>query len=112
MSIILIFLFFGKFCEVRCSVLYSLRSAFILSVMANIVIYSTPTCGYCRLAKEYFKSINQPYTEYDVSVDHAKAQEMIAKTGQFGVPVIEVDGKVVIGFDKPRIDSYLSQKAA
>lgn len=74
--------------------------------MPNITIYSTPTCGYCQMAKEYLKSKNIAYTEFNVQADHAKAEEMIKKTGQFGVPVIDIDGHVIIGFDKKKIDEY------
>ena len=72
-----------------------------------ILIYSTPTCAYCRMTKEYLKSKNIPFTDVDVSTDHAKAQEMISKTGQFGVPVIDVGGKIIVGFDKRKLDEYL-----
>jgi len=77
--------------------------------MANITIYSTPTCGFCRMAKEYFKSLNLTFTEFDVASDQAKAQEMFAKSGQWGVPVIDINGKIVIGFDKPLVDRYLGK---
>ena len=76
------------------------------NAMPNITIYSTPTCGYCRMAKEYLKSKNVPYTDVDVSLDRARAEEMIRKSGQFGVPVIDVDGKIIIGFDKRKLDQY------
>ena len=59
------------------------------------------------MAKEYFKSKGLEYTDYDVSVDTEKQKEMIDKTGQFGVPVIEIDGNIVLGFDKPKIDELL-----
>ena len=62
------------------------------------------------MAKEYFKSKSFEYTDFDVSKDAAKQQEMIEKTGQFGVPVIDIDGKIVIGFDKPKINEYLGIK--
>lgn len=75
--------------------------------MANIKIYTTLTCAYCRMAKEFFKANGLAYEEYDVSADMAKQQEMIAKSGQFGVPVIEVNGQIVIGFNKPRIVELL-----
>jgi len=78
--------------------------------MANITIYSTPTCGYCKMAKEYLTSKNISYTEVDVSRDTAKQQEMIKKSGQFGVPVVDVDGKIIIGFDKRKLDEYASIK--
>lgn len=75
--------------------------------MANIKIYITPTCAYCKMAKEYFKSKALSYEEHDVSKDIPRQKEMIEKTGQFGVPVIDIDGKVVIGFDKPKINQLL-----
>ncbi len=74
--------------------------------MPNIIIYSTPTCGYCQQAKQYLKSKNVAYTEVDVSVDRAKQEEMIKKSGQFGVPVIDVDGKIIVGYDKRKLDEY------
>jgi glutaredoxin-like YruB-family protein len=73
----------------------------------NVIIYSTPTCHFCTLAKEFFKENNIAYTEYDVLSDLAKRQEMIDKSGQLGVPVISIDGKMVIGFDQAEISSLL-----
>ena len=76
--------------------------------MAHTVsIYSTPSCAYCHMAKEYFKKNNIAYTEYNVAADIQKRQEMLDKTHQFGVPVIEIDGKLVIGFDRPQIHNLL-----
>ncbi len=75
--------------------------------MNKIKIYTTPSCHYCKMAKEYFKSKNLTWEEYDVSADMAKQKEMIDKTGQFGVPVIEIDGKVILGFDRTKINEYL-----
>ena len=75
--------------------------------MANVVIYSTPTCGYCKLAKAFFNEHNIAYTEKDVALDEAARDEMIAKTNQMGVPVITVDDAVVIGFDKGRLSQLL-----
>lgn len=80
--------------------------------MPNITIYSTPTCGYCKMVKEYLTGKNVPFTDIDVTRDQKKAEEMIAKTGQFGVPVIDIDGNIVIGFDKRKLDEYLAQSAA
>ena len=77
--------------------------------MNTIKIYTTPTCAYCKMAKEYFKSKNLSYEEYDVSKDIPRQKEMIDKTGQFGVPVIDINGKIVIGFDKPKIDQLVGQ---
>ena len=74
----------------------------------NIVeIYTTPMCAYCKMAKDYFKKNNISYSEYDVSKDVAKQQEMIAETHQFGVPVIIINGKIVLGFDRAKIDKFL-----
>ncbi|MDO8571458.1 MAG: glutaredoxin family protein [bacterium] len=75
--------------------------------MAQVIIYSTPTCGYCTLAKKYFQENNIEYTEKDVSVDMAAREEMTNKTGQLGVPVIEVDGNLIIGFNKAKLAELL-----
>lgn len=58
------------------------------------------------MAKEYLASKNVPYTEVDVSTDRMKQQEMITKSGQYGVPVIDVDGKIIVGFDKNKLNEY------
>lgn len=77
--------------------------------MPQIDIYTTPACGYCKMAKEYFKSLNLEYTEHNVFEDEKAREEMIAKSQQMGVPVITIDGNMVVGFDKPKIDSFLSE---
>ena len=78
------------------------------SPMAHIVtIYSTPSCAYCHMAKEYFKKNSIAYTEHDVARNISKRQEMLDKSHQFGVPVIDIDGKIIIGFDKPKINQLL-----
>lgn len=74
----------------------------------NVKIYSTPSCSFCNLAKQYFRQKNISFTEYDVSRDQAKADEMVRKTGQFGVPVIEINGRTIIGFNRPEIDRALA----
>ncbi len=68
--------------------------------MKNITIYSTPTCHYCMMAKEYMKAHNIPYTEHNVATDLDKRKEMIDKSGQLGVPVIDIDGKIIVGFEE------------
>lgn len=73
----------------------------------SITIYSTPTCGYCNVAKKYFKENNVKFTDYNVMINPAKAQEMIDKSGQRGVPVIDIDGKIIVGFNKPEIEKSL-----
>lgn len=75
--------------------------------MPTIKIYTTPYCAYCKMAKEYFKSKGIEYTEYDVMSDVPKREEMVKRSGQMGVPVIDIDGHLVIGFDKPKINEYL-----
>lgn len=66
----------------------------------TIKIYTTPTCVYCAMAKEFLKEHDIPYQEINVAVGGPALQEMIQKSGQMGVPVIEVDGKIMVGFDR------------
>ena len=73
----------------------------------QIKIYSTPNCGYCHMAKEYFKKYGLDYEEYDVFRDISRRQEMIQTSGQLGVPVINIDGQVVVGFNKSKINQLL-----
>ena len=72
-----------------------------------VIIYSTPTCVYCKTLKEYLSSKNIPYKEVDVSENEKELEKMVAISGQMGVPVVDIDGDVVIGFDKQRIDELL-----
>ena len=78
--------------------------------MKKISIYSTPTCTYCNMAKDFFKKNKLAYTEYNVASDAAKRSEMIEKSGQMGVPVIDVDGQIVVGFDKSTIANLVGVK--
>lgn len=71
--------------------------------MSQVILYTTPTCTYCKSAKAFFEEHGVDYEEVDVSQDVQKAQELVEKTGQTGVPVIEIDGEIIIGFDKRRI---------
>ena len=75
--------------------------------MKSVTIYSTPTCHFCHIAKEFFKEKGIKYTEYDVMTDVVKRQEMVDKSGQLGVPVIIIDGQVTVGFDQARFESLL-----
>lgn len=77
----------------------------------NITIYSTPTCHFCHMAKDFFQDKGINYTEFDVAHDLEKRQEMIQKSGQMGVPVIFVGDEMIIGFDKERIISLLGLTA-
>jgi glutaredoxin 3 len=74
-----------------------------------VTIYTTPTCGYCRVAKDWFRQNHVPFTEYDVSADQRKAEEMVRKSGQMGVPVIDVHGRVIVGFNRPEIERALKR---
>jgi glutaredoxin-like YruB-family protein len=73
----------------------------------NIKVYSTPTCPYCTMAKSFLKDNNIAFEDVDVSQDTAAAQEMMQKTGQMSVPVIDVDGQIIIGFDKKALSKEL-----
>ena len=79
--------------------------------MTNVIIYTTPTCVYCRAAKEFFKEHNVEYEEKDVAVDEQAREDMIRKSEQMGVPVIDVGGEIVIGFDKSRLSELLGIKS-
>lgn len=74
----------------------------------DIKIYSTPTCPYCHMAKEYFSSKGLSYQDFDVSQDRKALEEMVRISGQMGVPVIVIDGEVIVGFDRRKIDSLIS----
>lgn len=75
--------------------------------MANITIYSTPTCVYCKMAKAYLTQKNVSFAEKDVLSDLAAREEMVKKSGQMGVPVIDIDGELIVGFDKEKIKESL-----
>ncbi|MEM0360350.1 MAG: glutaredoxin domain-containing protein [Candidatus Diapherotrites archaeon] len=78
--------------------------------MPKVTVYSTPICPYCIKAKQFLKQNNIKFEEIDVSLNHDKAMEMVKKSGQSGVPVIDIDGKIVIGYDVPRLKSLLGIK--
>ncbi len=73
-----------------------------------VKVYSTQTCPYCRMAKDFLKQNNIEYVDIDVSENQEAAQEMIAKSGQMGVPQLEINGKIIVGFDKPAIKKALN----
>lgn len=78
--------------------------------MSNVTIYTTPTCVYCKMAKAFFNEQNVAYDEKDVTRDDKAREEMVQKSGQLGVPVIEIDGKIAVGFDKKRLSELLGLK--
>jgi len=75
--------------------------------MANVKIYSTPTCPYCIKTKAYLDEKGIKYENFDVSSDKAKLEAMVKLSGQMGVPVLDIDGNIMVGFDKEKIDSLL-----
>lgn len=75
--------------------------------MKNITIYSTPTCVYCNMAKKFFGANNAPFVEHNVASDLEKRKEMIEKSGQMGVPVLDIGGEIIVGFDEARIKAAL-----
>ena len=75
--------------------------------MKPVSIYTTETCGYCKIAKDFFQKNNIEFQEFDVGRDLEKRQEMIEKSGQMGVPVITVGSDLVVGFNKPRLSELL-----
>lgn len=75
--------------------------------MKEVIIYTTPTCGFCHMAKNWMKEKGIKFNEIDVSADINAAKEMVEKSGQMGVPVIDVDGDITIGFDRPKLETIL-----
>jgi len=75
--------------------------------MMAIALYSTPSCGFCTKAKAFFREHHIPFTEYNVAADQRKAEEMVRKSGQMGVPVIDINGKIIVGFNQPEIERAL-----
>jgi glutaredoxin-like YruB-family protein len=73
----------------------------------QVKVYSTPSCPWCQATKQFLKANNIPFEDIDVSRNEKAAQEMILKSGQMGVPVIEIDDKIVIGFNKPLLEELL-----
>ncbi len=78
----------------------------------NITVYSTPTCPYCKLAKEYLKEKKIDFKDIDVSADSSAANEMVKKSGQMGVPVIDISGQIIVGWNKTALEEALKMKAA
>ena len=78
--------------------------------MNKVTIYSTPTCHFCHMAKDFFTSKAVVFEDFDVSANPEKRKEMIEKSGQMGVPVILIGDKMVVGFDKPKIEEILGIK--
>lgn len=75
--------------------------------MKTVTVYSTPSCVYCKMAMAYFDQKGVKYVKKDVMIDEAARTEMVQKTGQLGVPVLDIGGKIIIGFDKTAINEAL-----
>ena len=75
--------------------------------MAKVKVYSTPTCPWCHKAKDFLKENKVEFDDIDVSADDVARKEMVEKSGQMGVPVIDIDGKVIVGFDQEAIKKEL-----
>lgn len=73
----------------------------------SVKIYSTPTCPWCMRAKQFLKDNNFAYQDLDVSTNQSAAEEMIKKSGQMGVPVLDIEGEIILGFDKEKIKTAL-----
>jgi glutaredoxin-like YruB-family protein len=76
----------------------------------KIKVYSTPSCPYCHLTKEFLKENNIEFEDVDVSKDEAALIEMINKSGQMGVPVIDIDGEIIVGFNRAEIERIIKEK--
>ncbi len=83
---------------------------YLIAIIMNVRIYTTTNCPYCNMAKEFFTKNNVKYEEVNVENDQKAATEMIEKSGQMGVPVIDVDGKIIVGFDRPALERALKLK--
>jgi len=75
--------------------------------MKNVKVYSTATCPYCRMLKDFLQEKKIPFENVDVGQDHEAALEMREKSGQMGVPVLDIAGKIIVGFDKEEITKEL-----
>ena len=73
----------------------------------QVTIYTTSTCSWCQAVKDYLATREIDFEEVDVSADMDRARELVEKTGQYGVPVTDIDGEMVVGFDRSRIDALL-----
>ncbi len=76
----------------------------------KVIIYSTPSCVYCRMAKDFLSKYGVTYTEHDVAADAVARKEMVDKSHQMGVPVIDIDGEIHVGFNRPELERALGLK--
>lgn len=76
--------------------------------MKDVTIYSTPTCHFCHITKEFLNKHNIPFTDYNVAIDLDKRKEMVDKSGQMGVPVIVIGDELMVGFNEEKLKAALS----
>ncbi len=74
-----------------------------------VTVYSAPWCAFCHAAKQYLDNLKIEYVDKDVDADLANAKEAVEKSGQMGIPVIDVNGKIIIGFNRPSLDALLRE---
>lgn len=79
-------------------------------IQPKVVVFSTPTCSFCNMAKSYFREKGIKFTDIDVSRDQTAARDMVRRSGQMGVPVIDIGGKIIVGFNRPQINTLLGIK--
>ncbi len=82
----------------------------MVEAQPDVIVYSTATCPYCVMAKRYLSEKGVKYTDYDVGSDQRRAFELLSKSGQMGVPVLDIKGRIIVGFDRPAIDAALADK--
>ena len=75
--------------------------------MKNVKVYSTPTCGFCVRVKQFLKDNSVDFEEIDISLDPESAKVIVEKSGQMGVPVLDIEGEIIVGFDKDKISQAL-----
>jgi glutaredoxin 3 len=73
----------------------------------TVTVYTTPTCSWCHAVKQHLNAHSVSFEEVDVAADMVRAREMVQKSGQYGVPVVDIDGEIVVGFDRGRINTLL-----
>lgn len=75
--------------------------------MPKVIIYSTSSCPYCHMVKDYLIDKKVEFVDYNVGEDRMRAEEMVKKSGQMGVPVVDINGEIVVGFNRSEIDRLL-----
>jgi glutaredoxin-like YruB-family protein len=78
----------------------------------QVEIYSTPTCHFCHMAKDWFTANNVSFVDHDVAADMERRKEVVEMTGQMGVPVIKIGNDIIIGFNQPKLEELLNIKSA